>query len=112
MDWPIAYGADLRGLADGAATAYWWWPLLAWVVGVVALLVVAVLVTGRPVHRRFWCEPAGREVDVEFEEDGLPGRRRFVAVVSCSAFGPSTDVRCRRACLDRDVASLEVRKAP
>ena len=110
MDWPIAYGGDLRELADGAAAAYWWWPLLAWVVGVVALLVVAVLVTGRPVHRRFRCEQAGREVDVEFEEDGLPGCRRFVAVVSCSAFGPSTDVQCRRSCLDRDVASLEVRK--
>lgn len=109
MEWPIAYG-DIRELADGAATAYWWWPLLAWVVGVVALLVVAVLVTGRPVHRHFWCVPAGREVDVEFEEDGLPGCRRFVAVVSCSAFGPSMDVRCRRSCLDRDVAGLEVRK--
>jgi len=109
MDWPIAYGGDIRELADGAATAYWWWPLLAWVVGVVALLVLAVLVTGRPVLRRFWCAQAGREVDVEFDEDGLPGCRRFVAVVSCSAFRASTGVPCRRSCLDRD-ASREVRK--
>jgi hypothetical protein len=32
------------------------------------------------------------------------------AVVSCTAFEPSTHVRCRRACLDRDVSSLEVRR--
>jgi hypothetical protein len=47
---------------------------------------------------------------VEFEEEGPPGRRRFIAVVSCTAFEPSTHVRCDRACLDRDVANLEVRQ--
>lgn len=114
MDWPIGYDEDIRGLAEGAAAAYsyWWWPLMAWIVGIVVLLILAVLVTGRPVHRRFWCGPAGREVDVEFEEDGPPGSRRFIAVVSCTAFGPSPHVQCHRSCLDRDPARLEARKPP
>ncbi|MFI5373015.1 MAG: hypothetical protein ACHQ8D_00085 [Candidatus Rokuibacteriota bacterium] len=109
MDWPIGYDGDVRGLAENAATAYWWWPLLAWVAGVVILLVLVVLVTGLPVRRRFWCAQAGREVDVAFEEDGLPGARRFIAVVSCTAFEPSTHVRCHRECLDHEVSSLELR---
>jgi len=110
MDWPMGYdGADVRVWAESLASTYWW-PLLAWIAGAGILFLFAVLVTSFPVRRRFWCEQAGREVDVAFEEDGPSGLRRFVAVVSCSAFGPSTQVRCNRACLGRDVSSLEPRR--
>jgi hypothetical protein len=40
-------------------------------------------------------------VDVAFEEDGPSALRRYIAVVSCTAFSPSTLVQCHRACLDR-----------
>jgi hypothetical protein len=111
MDWPVGYdGADVRAWADGAASGYVW-PLLAWAAVVTILFLLAVLATSFPVHRRFWCQQAGRDVDVAFEEDGRPGLRRFVAVVSCSAFEPSTQVRCNRSCLHRDVSSLEVRRS-
>jgi hypothetical protein len=110
MDWPMGYdGADIQAWSESAASTYWW-PLLGWGAVALFLLFLAVLVTGFPVRRRFWCEQAGREVDVEFEEEGPPGRRRFIAVVSCTAFEPSTHVRCDRACLDRDVTNLEVRQ--
>jgi hypothetical protein len=73
---------------------------------------LAVLITGSPVRRRFWCEQAGREVDVAFEEDGPPALRRYIAVVSCTAFSPSTLVQCHRACLGRDPSTLEIRRQP
>ena len=110
MDWAMGSdGADIRAWAESVASTYSW-PLLAWLAAAAILFLLAVLATSFPVHRRFWCEQAGREVDVAFEEEGRPGLRRFVAVVSCSAFEPSTHVRCNRACLDRDVSSLEVRR--
>ena len=110
MDWPVGYdGADVRAWAESATSGYFW-PLLAWAAAVAILFLLAVLVTDFPVRRRFRCEQAGCEVDVAFEEDGRSGFRRFVAVVSCSAFEPSTHVRCNRSCLDRDVSSLEVRR--
>jgi len=108
MDWPMGYdGADVQVWAESAASTYWWaW--LGWTAGALILLFLAVLITSFPVRRRFWCEQVGREVDVEFEEDGPPLLRRFIAVVSCDAFEPSTQVRCNRACLARDVSSLEL----
>lgn len=110
MDWPMSYdGPDLQAWADTAASAYLW-PLLAWAAGAVILLLLAMLVTSFPVRRRFWCDQAGQEVDVAFEEDGPGGLRRFVAVVSCSAFEPSMHVRCNRACLGRDMSALELRR--
>jgi len=110
MDWPMGYdGADIQLWAETAANAYLW-PLLAWAGAAVILLLLAMLVTSFPVRRRFWCNQAGQEVDVAFEEGGPSGLRRFVAVVSCSAFNPSTRVRCDRACLSRDVSSLELRR--
>jgi hypothetical protein len=110
MDWPVGYdGADIQAWADSVASAYWW-PLLGWAAAVLILFSLAALFTRFPVRRRFWCDQAGREVEAEFEEDGPPGRRRFIAVVSCTAFEPSTQVQCGRACLDRDVSSLEVRQ--
>jgi hypothetical protein len=102
MDWPVgSEGVDIEAWAESAAHIYWW-PLLAWAAGVVILLFLAVLITSSPVRRRFWCEQAGREVDVAFEEDGPPALRRYITVVSCTAFSPSTLVQCHRACLDRD----------
>jgi hypothetical protein len=110
MDWQMGYdGADIQAWAESAASIYWW-PLFAWVAGAVILLFFAVLVTSFPVRRRFWCEQAGREVEVQLEEDGPPGLRRFIAVVSCTAFESPTHVRCHRTCLDRDVYSLEARR--
>jgi len=50
-------------------------------------------------RRHFWCELSGREVEVEFEEDGFPGFR-LASVVSCSAFEPATAVACDRRCGD------------
>jgi hypothetical protein len=41
-------------------------------------------------RRRFWCPLHRREVEVEFDERGLPGFRRQVAVKSCSVFDPPT----------------------
>ncbi len=110
MDWPAGYdGADIRAWAESAASGYFW-PLLVWAAAAAVLFLLAVLVTGFPVHRRFWCEQAGREVDVAFEEAGPPRLRRFISVVSCTAFEPSTHVRCDRACLARDASCLVPRR--
>jgi hypothetical protein len=107
MDWSMGYGgADIRAWAESAASSYSS-PLVAWVAGAAILFLFVVLVTSFPARRRFWCAQAGREVDVDFEEDGPPRLRRFIAVVSCTAFEPSTHVRCNRACLAQDVSSLE-----
>jgi len=110
MDWPVGSdGVDVQAWADSAARIYWW-PLLGWAAGAVILLLLAVLITSSPVRRRFWCEQAGCEVDVAFEEGGPPALRRYIAVAGCTAFSPSTDVRCHRACLDRDPSTLEARR--
>jgi hypothetical protein len=103
-------GADIQAWWAESVASTDWWPLLAWIAGAATLFLLAALVTTFPVRRRFWCAQAGREVDVEFEEDGPPRLRRFIAVVSCTAFEPSTHVQCDRACLGRDVSSLELRR--
>ena len=55
----------------------------------------------RAIRRRsFWCPLSRRQVEVEFDERGLPGFRRQVAVRSCSVFDPSTAVTCGRRCTD------------
>jgi hypothetical protein len=109
MDWALGYeGADIQALAESAASTYWW-PLLAWATTVGILVSLAVLITRFPVRRRFRCEQAGREVEVAFEEDGPPALRRYIAVVSCTAFEPSTRVRCQRACLK---LSTDTTKSP
>jgi hypothetical protein len=68
----------------------------------VLLLLVPLAIPGLRVHRRrhFWCAWARQKAEVEFEERGLPGLRRSVAVVSCSCFDPPTEVGCGRRCLD------------
>lgn len=51
-------------------------------------------------RRKFWCAEARREVEVQFEERGLPGLPWSTAVRSCPVFDPPTAVGCRRRCLD------------
>lgn len=75
------------------------WGFLAWGMIATLVLLLATLAASRLARRRFWCAQAGSEVDVELEEHGVPGFRRFIAVRRCSAFTPSTSVTCRRSCL-------------
>jgi hypothetical protein len=83
------------------------WGFLIWA-GAVAIFAVLLLpiATQAVRGRRFWCARVRREVEVEFEEHGLIGFRRAVAVRSCSVFDPPTQVGCRRSCLDQDVRGL------
>ena len=85
MELPLGTeGWDAQAQAWGEAMSYaYGWVFLAWAVGAGALLLLMTL---------FF-------VPVVFEEYGLPGRRRPVAVLSCSAFDPPTDVRCTCVCL-------------
>jgi hypothetical protein len=94
--WPeqVAAGGWTQAIADAMA-----WASIAALLLLVPLL---VLFTQAVRRRQFWCVGRHREVEVEFEERGLPGLRRAVAVRSCSAFEPPTAVTCRRGCLDRD----------
>jgi hypothetical protein len=99
----LAMGADgwsveepwVRSAADVLG-----WAVMGWGVGItlVALLML-VLVTRVVRRRRFWCAPAHREVEVEFEERGLLGFRQRTAVLSCSAFDCPGEISCRRQCL-------------
>ena len=99
MGWAMEAGtfdvqqAWVDSAADGVA-----WLIFGWGVAVALLLFVASWAL--QVRRRsFRCEHARRDVEVEFEECGLPGFRRRTAVQSCSAFDPPTCVTCRRHCL-------------
>jgi hypothetical protein len=80
------------------------WGFVTWAVGAAVVLILATLAASRLTRRTFWCEQAGRQVDVELEEHGVPLLRRFIAVRRCSAFTPSTAVTCRRSCLYHDAA--------
>jgi hypothetical protein len=104
MDWPIASpGWDVQEAWVDSGTMVGW-GVLIWA-GVAAILAVLLLpITTRAVRRRrFWCARVQEEVEVEFEEHGLIGFRRAVAVRSCSVFDPPTHVHCRRSCLHQDV---------
>lgn len=104
MDWPIASpGWDLQEAWVESASMVGW-VVLMWS-GVAAVLAVLLLPisTGAVRRRRFWCARANGEVEVEFEERGIIGFRRAVAVLSCTVFDPPTRVHCRRSCLNRDV---------
>jgi hypothetical protein len=105
MDGSIAWGSEaiqeaaLQGVAE----------LLAYVAIVVAVLLflsLGLLITQTARRRQFHCARSGLDVEVEFEERGLPGMRRTARVFSCSAFEPPEDVRCNRRCLDEDVRRL------
>jgi hypothetical protein len=105
MDGSVAWGSEaiqetvLQGVAE--LFAY-----VALVVAVLLLFSLALLITQSARRRRFYCAPSGFEVEVNFDERGLPGMRRPMAVLSCSAFEPPNDVRCNRRCLDEDVRRL------
>lgn len=115
MDWPGVRPVDevreawVQGVSDVFS-----WGLIAALLFLAPLL---VLFSSRVRRRRFYCARSGREVEVEFEEHGLPGFRRTVAVRSCSMFDPSTAVECGRRCLDSDFRRqweppLPVRRVP
>ncbi len=104
MEWP----AD--SIADGTQQAWIQGPsdVVAWgMLGALLFLVPLVVLFSRVTRRRrFWCAASRRDVEVEFEEGGLPGFRRPVAVRSCSVFDPPAAVECRRCCLDSDFRRL------
>jgi hypothetical protein len=101
MELPLgAEGWDAQAQAWVEAVSYaYGWVFLVWAVGAAVLLLLMTLFFVPAVRRRFWCVGARRAVEVLFEEYGLPGRRRPVAVLSCSAFDPPSDVQCTRTCL-------------
>src|SRR5262245_19309914 len=70
----------------------------------VLLLLLPLAVPGLIVRRRrqFWCATADERVEVEFEERGVPGFRRPVAVLRCSCFDPPSAIACQCRCLDSD----------
>jgi hypothetical protein len=104
MDWALSYGWTDPVVGAEQTSRLVGWGFLAWAAGAALVLLLATLAKSRLARRHFWCEQAGREVDVELEEHGAPGLRRFIAVRRCSAFEPSTAVRCRRSCLRRGAA--------
>lgn len=98
MEWPIAWsGEEAREAWVQSFTDVLGWGLLGALLFLVPLL---ILFSSAIRRRRFWCAQSRRDVEVEFEEHGLPGFRRAVAVRSCSVFDPPTAVRCKRRCLD------------
>ena len=107
MDWPIASPGWVVQVVWADRASMLGWGLLIWA-GVGATLAVLLLpiATEAVRRRRFWCARVQREVEVEFEEHGLIGFRRAMAVRSCSVFDPPTEVGCRRSCLDRDARAL------
>jgi len=107
MDWPVASpGWDVQEvMVDGATMVGWGVLIWAGIAAILALLLLPIA-TQAVRRRRFWCARVQEEVEVEFEERGLIGFRRAVAVRSCSVFDPPTQVRCRRSCLDQDARLL------
>ena len=65
----------------------------------VALFAVARLLPKaiRTVVRRFWCPFRLTDVTVEFQEDPL-GDGRYLDVKSCTAFQPTSAIRCGKLC--------------
>jgi hypothetical protein len=94
MDWAMISGWS--GMVS--------WGLVAWAAGAALVVLLATVAASRPAHRHFRCEQAGCDVDVEFEEHGVPGLRRFIAVRRCSALEPTTAVTCGSSCLHRGAA--------
>ncbi len=101
MGWPAeSVGWDVQeAWVESAANALAW-GIFGWGV-VVATVVLLAMLAIRNRRRRFWCRDAHREVEVEFEEHGLPGFGKAI-VLSCSVFDPPTAVSCHRDCVDPD----------
>jgi hypothetical protein len=92
--WPDEIGAV--AMVQGFANAMAWGALAS-----LLLLVTMVLLFSRMIRRRrFWCARSQREVEVQFEEFGLPGLPYTVSVKTCSMFDPPSAVACRRRCTD------------
>lgn len=100
MDWSGGWPVDeaREAWVQGASDVFSWGLIAA----VLFLLPLLVLFSSRVRRHRFYCAQSRREVEVDFEERGLPGFRRAVAVLRCSVFDPPTAVGCRRRCLDPD----------
>lgn len=80
------------------------WAVVVWCAVATIFALLLLPIADRVIRRRhFWCQRAGDQVEVEFEESGLPGFRRPVAVRSCSVFDPPTAVTCGRSCLACEV---------
>ena len=102
MGWPtefVEWNME-AGWVEGAQKAMAW-SVLGWALMVATVLLLAMLGV-RIRRRRFWCAGVRREVEVEFEERGIPGFRKAMAVLTCTAFDPPSEVSCTRRCLDRD----------
>lgn len=100
MDWPGGGSLDEVAFVQTIADAVGWGLLFLALLLAIPLVLLFDRVRRQ---RRFWCSQADREVEVEFEETGLPGFRYPVAVRSCSEFDPLTSVACNRRCLDSNV---------
>jgi hypothetical protein len=99
MDWLGEFvGWDIQEAWVESVSNTLAWGISTWG-AVVATVVLLAMLAIRNKRRRFWCTGARREVEVAFEERGLPGFRK-TAVVSCSVFDPPTAVSCHRECLD------------
>ena len=100
MEWLFGWS----GLEAGDRWIQSFTDVLGWgTLGALLFLFPLVVVFSRATRRRhFWCAQARREVEVEFEEQGLPGFRHTRNVKNCSVFDPSTGVSCNRRCLDSD----------
>jgi len=100
MDWPAEFvGWDLQEAWVQGASDTIAWGIFGWAVIVATVLLLGMLAI-RNRRRRFWCTEALCQVEVHFEDRGLPGLATST-VLSCSAFDPPTAVHCRRACLER-----------
>ena len=96
---PAGWEVDPGAMSESVTSAFAW-ILFAWAAGAVLFLLLIAFLCAPAVRRRFWCVAARRPVDVDFEEGGLPWRRRPLKVVSCSAFDPPTEVTCKCTCLE------------
>jgi hypothetical protein len=106
MGWPTeSVGWDVQEAWVESAVNALAWGIFGWGAVVATVVLLAMLVI-RNRRRHFWCQGAGREVEVEFEEVGVPGFRKATTVLSCSVFDPPTAVRCHRDCLNPEARLL------
>ena len=95
MNGPFGWlDADI-GTVSVVVTGVLGWGVIAALLFLVPLVILFSRATRR---RRFWCALSQREVEVEYEDRGLPGFRWSAAVKSCSVFDPATALGCHRRC--------------
>ena len=72
--------------------------VLAITVGILLLALAGLLPREtRTVTLTFWCPFRWTDVTVEFREDAF-GHGRYLDVQSCTAFGPTSAIRCGKLC--------------